>query len=134
VFSAHGSNFVKTMARLGAERDSLNVVADQIGGPTPADAIAAACLTIGQALRDDPGLSGTYHFSGAPDLSWAEFARDIMAEAGLSCQVSDIPTSAYPTPAQRPGNSRLDCGELDRFGLSRPDWKQALRQILADGV
>lgn len=126
VFSAHGSNFLKTMLRLGRERDSLNVVADQIGGPTPARAIARACLTIAARLADAPETSGTYHLAGAPDTSWADFAREIMRAAGLPCRINDIPTSAYPTPARRPANSRLDCSTLATFGLSRPDWKAAV--------
>ena len=107
VVSAHGANFVKTMLRLGRERDSLNVVADQVGGPTPARAIAEALVAMARAMAaGQPG--GTYHFSGAPDVSWADFAREIMAQAGLACVVNDIPTSAYPTPAKRPANSRMD--------------------------
>ena len=132
VFSAHGNNFVKTMLRLGAERDSLNVVADQIGGPTPARAIAQACLTIAQHLQAAPEASGTYHFSGAPDASWAGFARAIMAEAGLHCEIADIPTSAYPTPARRPLNSRMDCSSLSVFGLDRPSWRAGLEDVLKD--
>jgi dTDP-4-dehydrorhamnose reductase len=132
VFSAHGANFLKTMLRLGRERDTLNVVADQIGGPTPARAIAEACLTIATQLQTDPGKSGTYHVSGAPDVSWADFARAIMAEAGLACTVNDIPSSAYPTPARRPANSRLDCSSLATFGLTRPDWRAAVRTTLSD--
>lgn len=132
VFSAHGSNFLKTMLRLGAARDSLNVVADQIGGPTPARAIAAACLAIADQLRADPAKSGTYHFSGLPDLSWAGFAREIMARGGLACTVNDIPTSAYPTPARRPTNSRLDCSSLATFGLQRPDWRPAVTDALTE--
>ena len=132
VFSAHGNNFVKTMLRLGAERDSLNVVADQIGGPTPARAIAQACLTIAQHLQTAPDASGTYHFSGAPDTSWAGFARAIMDEAGLHCEIADIPTSAYPTPARRPLNSRMDCSSLSVFGLDRPSWRTGLEDVLRD--
>ena len=132
VFSAHGANFVKTMLRLGAERAQLNVVADQIGGPTPASGIARACLAIASALQADPGKSGTYHFAGAPDISWAGFARAIMAGAGLSCTITDIPTSAFPTPARRPANSRLDCSGLAVFGLRRPDWRQGLREVLTE--
>lgn len=135
VFSAHGNNFVKTMLRLGATRDSLNVVADQIGGPTPARAIAEACLQSVKQLQADPGLSGTYHFSGAPDVSWADFARAIMAHAGLACRINDITTADYPTPARRPGNSRLDCTSLSALGLSRPAWQPALEQdLLSLGV
>lgn len=133
VFSAHGSNFVKTMLRLGTTRDSLNVVADQIGGPTPARDIAKTLLVIAQALQTDPTLSGTYHLSGAPDVSWADFAREIFAQSGTRCTVQDIPSSDYPTPARRPANSRLDCSTLtDRFGITRPDWREGLALVLAE--
>lgn len=132
VFSAHGNNFLKTMLRLGRERESLNVVADQIGGPTPARAIAGACMAIATQLQADPRKGGTFHFSGAPDVSWASFAREIMAQAGLSCSVSDIPTSAYPTPALRPANSRMDCAGLSIFNLSRPDWRTAVSDALTE--
>ena len=132
VVSAHGANFVKTMLRLGAERDSLNVVADQIGAPTPAAAIAQALLTAARALQDG-AAGGTYHFAGAPDTNWADFARAIMAGAGLPCAINDIPSSAYPTPARRPANSRLDCTTFTRdFGVARPDWHAALTEILKE--
>ena len=130
VFSAHGNNFLKTMLRLGRERETLTVVADQIGGPTPARAIAEACLTIADHLRRQPQDGGIHHFSGAPDVSWADFAREIMTQAHLGCRINDIPTSAYPTPARRPANSRLDCSGLARFGLRRPDWRAAVRDAL----
>jgi dTDP-4-dehydrorhamnose reductase len=132
VFSPHGANFLTTMLRLGASRDALNVVADQIGGPTPARAIAAACLTLADRLRADPGLSGTYHLSGAPDVSWADFARAIMDRVGVPCRIDDIPTSAWPTPARRPANSRLDCTTVAALGLSRPDWRAALDECLTE--
>lgn len=132
VFSAHGSNFVKTMLRLSETRDAFTVVADQIGGPTPARAIAEACLKIAKKLQADPVLSGTYHFSGAPNVSWADFAREIFVQSGRSVAVTDIPTSAYPTPAKRPANSRLDCSGLAPFGLDRPDWRASLTNILKD--
>jgi dTDP-4-dehydrorhamnose reductase len=131
VVSAHGANFVKTMLRLGAERDSLNVVADQIGGPTPAADIADALYVVAAGLlAGKPG--GILHFSGAPDVSWAEFAREIMVQAGLACVVNDIPSSAYPTPAQRPANSRMDGGGLAGFGLARPDWRLGLTEIIKE--
>lgn len=132
VFSCHGSNFVRTMLRLGAERDVLRVVADQIGGPTPARAIAHACISIATQLRDAPEKSGIYHFSGAPDTSWAGFAREIMERAGLDCRIEDIATSDYPTPAKRPLNSRLECSSLSMFGLERPDWRQGLADVLTE--
>lgn len=132
VFSAQGTNFLRTMLRLGSSRSSLNVVADQIGGPTPARAVAAACLRMAQILAQDATRSGTYHLSGAPDVSWAEFARAIMAAATLPCRIEDIPSSAYPTAARRPLNSRLECSGLAAFGLARPDWRAALPDIIAE--
>ena len=133
VVSAHGSNFVKTMLRLGRARERLSIVADQIGAPTPARAIAAACLEIARQLAQDPTKSGTYHLAGAPETSWADFAREIFAQAGVDCAVEDIPTTAYPTPAARPLNSRLDCTTLETvFGLSQPDWRAGLKDILKD--
>ncbi|MFD2173110.1 dTDP-4-dehydrorhamnose reductase [Rhodobacter lacus] len=131
VVSAHGTNFVKTMLRLSDTRAKLTVVADQVGGPTPARAIAEACLEIARQLCADSSKTGTYHFSGAPDVSWADFAREIFAQAGRATVVENIPASAYPTPARRPANSRLDCSRTQEvFGLARPDWKAGLSEIL----
>ena len=132
VFSAHGSNFVKTMLRLSDTRDHMTVVADQIGGPTPAADIAGACVKIAEKLEVDPKLSGTYHFAGAQDVSWADFAREIFAQAGRDVTVEDIPTSAYPTPAERPKNSRLNCDTLQVFGLERPKWRSGLSKVLKE--
>lgn len=133
VFSAHGANFLRTMLRLGAERPRLTVVADQVGGPTPAWSIAAALLSMADQMRGDSDKSGLFHFAGRPDVSWAGFAREIMAKAGLPAVIEDIPTTAYPTPATRPLNSRLDCGRVRRvFGIERPDWRDALAHILAE--
>ncbi|UWQ77554.1 dTDP-4-dehydrorhamnose reductase [Leisingera sp. M658] len=133
VVSAHGNNFVKTMLRLGHERDRLTIVADQTGAPTPARDIAAACLAMARQLMTDPGKSGTYHFTGAPQTSWAGFAREIFAQANVVCTVEDIPTAAYPTPAARPLNSRLDCTSLETvFGIPQPDWPMGLTEILKD--
>ena len=132
VFSAHGHNFVRTMLRLGAERDVLRVVADQIGGPTSARAIARACLRIATELQHAPEKAGTCHFSGAPATSWAGFARAIMDIAGLDCTIAEIATRDYPTPAQRPLNSRLDCATLARFRLAQPDWRADLNDVIAE--
>lgn len=131
VFSAHGSNFVKTMLRLAETRDKLTVVADQIGGPTPARDIAKACVEIVRQLEKDPNKAGTYHFSGTPDVSWADFAREIFAQAGKDMGVEDIPASAYPTPAARPSNSRLECSRTEEvFGIKRPQWQAGLAEVL----
>lgn len=133
VFSAHGANFVKTMLRLSETRDALTVVDDQIGGPTPAADIAAALLSIARQFHEGRGTSGIYHFAGAPDVSWADFAREIFAQAGRKVAVTGIPTSDYPTPAKRPGNSRMDCTSLEQdYGIARPDWRAGLAQVLQD--
>lgn len=140
VFSAHGGNFVKTMLRLSETRDALDVVDDQIGGPTPAADIAAALLRMGRAMAagqeagEGKGAGGgLYHFSGAPEVSWADFARAIFARAGRAVQVHGIPSAAYPTPAPRPRNSRLDCAALETdFGIARPDWKAGLDSVVRD--
>ena len=133
VVSAHGSNFVRTMLRLGRRHESLRIVADQVGGPTPAAALADACLRIASALRAEPGKTGTWHFAGAPETSWAGFARAIFEMAGIACRVEDIATADYPSPARRPLNSRLECSATQAaFGLARPDWRAGLRDILTE--
>ncbi|MEF9606101.1 sugar nucleotide-binding protein, partial [Paracoccus sp. PXZ] len=106
---------------------------DQVGGPTAAADIAEACLSIADQLQADPSKTGTYHFSGAPDVSWADFAREIFRQADLSCEVADIPTSDFPTPARRPANSRLDCSAtITTFSIPRPDWRSSLVHILKE--
>ena len=133
VFSATGNNFVKTMLRLGADRAALTIVGDQIGGPTAADDIADALLVMARAYADGRTASGIYHFSGAPDTSWAGFATEIFAQANITCDVTPIPTSDYPTPATRPLNSRLNCATLETdFGIKRPDWRKSLTAVLGD--
>ena len=111
VFSAHGQNFVKTMLRLAQARSQLRVVDDQIGGPTAADDIAQAILAV-VAIASRPGFAGwgTYHFSGAPPVSWCAFARAILANRGV--EVVPIVTADYPLPARRPMNSVLDCSRI----------------------
>ena len=133
VVSAHRKNFVKTMLYLSGNCNSLNVVADQIGGPTPARDVAVACFQIAEQLIQHPSKSGTYHFSGAPDVSWAEFATQILNQAGRSVTVTPIPTTDYPTPAKRPLNSRMDCRVTEQvFGIARPDWRKGLELILKE--
>ena len=132
VFSPFGNNFLKSMLRLCSARKSLNVVSDQVGGPTPAAALSDALYATATAMADGHA-GGTYHFSGAPDVSWAEFARAIMAAAGLSCRIEDIITADYPAAARRPLNSRLDCSTFTQeFGTRRPDWREALEGILKE--
>lgn len=135
VFSAHGRNFVKTMLRLGAERDTLPVVDDQRGGPTAAADIADALWTVAAAFRGGRGQSGLFHFSGAPTVSWADFAEAIFAAASLPRRptVTRITTADYPTPARRPANSALDCSRIKAaYGIEQPDWRASLAEVVRE--
>ena len=133
VFSAHGGNFVKTMLRLGAERDALTIVDDQIGGPTAAADIADALLTMAAAFHRGAGVSGVYHFGGAPAVSWRQFAEETFAQAGLSVMVTPIPSADYPTPAKRPLNSRLDGARIKAdYDIDQPDWRTSLKAVIGE--
>jgi len=136
VFSAHGENFVKTILRLAAGSSPLRIVNDQVGGPTAADDIAKAILDM-ISVGSKPGFDdwGTYHFSGAPPVSWFEFAQAIVGAiaSGQSKQVLPIATTEFPRPARRPKNSVLDCGRIfNVFGISQPDWRLALQRVLKE--
>ncbi|MEO0612619.1 MAG: dTDP-4-dehydrorhamnose reductase [Pseudomonadota bacterium] len=131
VFSAHGKNFVKTMLRLGNTHEKLTIVADQWGGPTPADAIASAMVSIADALIAAPEKSGLYHFAGAPATNWAGLARASLRAAGIPTPVEDITTAQYPTPAQRPAYSVLNCEKIkETFDIDTPDWEKSLVDIV----
>lgn len=133
IFSSHGRNFVKTMLRLGQTHSELRVVDDQVGGPTAAADIADALYKIARLRLQGQGTSGTFHFAGQPAISWADFARSVLAGAGINAQVASIPSSLYPTPAPRPLNSRLDGTQTTTaFGIPMPDWRLALQQTLAE--
>jgi dTDP-4-dehydrorhamnose reductase len=134
VYAVHGNNFVKTMLRLGKERDQLKVVADQTGAPTLADDIAAAVVLVAKALTENN--AGTYHYTAEGATTWHAFATAIWAKAGpkLGRQpaIEPIPSSGYPTPARRPQNSRLDCSKIvATFGAVRRPWSEALDETLA---
>ncbi|WP_345864916.1 dTDP-4-dehydrorhamnose reductase [Shewanella algae] len=139
VFGEHGNNFVKTMLRLAQGRDELNVVGDQFGGPTYAGDIADALISMVRYLEQGKQAKwGVYHFSGMPYASWFDFANAIFQAAEkhdvLTKQpkLSAIPSSAYPTPAKRPANSRLDCSKIEnQFGIKPSDWNAALNNIQA---
>ncbi|MGR3542030.1 MAG: dTDP-4-dehydrorhamnose reductase [Hasllibacter sp.] len=131
VVSAHGSNFVKTMLRLGAERDVLRVVDDQVGAPTPAAELARAALAMAGALAAGRGASGVFHLPVRPFVSWAGLAAHVMERAGLDCRIEPIPSSEYPTPAARPLNSRLGGGRLEAaFGIGPVDWRPGVAAIV----
>ncbi|MBV9993336.1 MAG: dTDP-4-dehydrorhamnose reductase [Alphaproteobacteria bacterium] len=136
VFGALGNNFVRTMLRLGAERKTLKVVADQRGKPTAAADLAAGVIAAAAGLAGDASLAGTYHLANEGPTSWHEFARAIFdgaktRGAAVPDEVLPIATAEYPTPARRPMNSELDC-ELfaRRFGLRQRDWRLALKDVL----
>ncbi|WP_412486447.1 dTDP-4-dehydrorhamnose reductase [Shewanella chilikensis] len=139
VFGEHGNNFVKTMLRLAESRDELSIVGDQFGGPTYAGDIADALISMVQHLEQGKQAKwGVYHFSGMPYASWFDFANAIFQAAEqqnvLTKQpkLSAIPSSAYPTPAKRPANSRLDCSKIEnQFGIKPSDWNAALNNIQA---
>lgn len=131
VFSEYGGNFVKTMLRLGGERDALSIVDDQVGGPTAARDIARALIVIAEKRHRGASGDGIYHFQGAPAVSWAAFAGKIFEIAGANVNVTPIPTADYPTPAARPLHTVLDCARIERdFGIAQPDWRVALRQVI----
>lgn len=133
VFSAHGSNFVTTMLRLSKESARLRIVADQIGKPTPAAPAAAAGLVAARALREDPALSGLYHFAGDAPVSWADFARVIFTMAGRKTVVDEVTSGEYQTPARRPLNSVLDTQKIGKtFGLAAPSWRDGLAAVLEE--
>lgn len=144
VFGARGGNFVKTILRLAREKETLNVVADQIGSPTPAAMIATVSGVALAILRQGHGMNRErqrlYHLCCGRPVSWHEFARTIVERArampGFDLQLTPdaiiaIPGSQYPTAAVRPANSRLDCTRLERdFGLLMPDWEPYLARML----
>ncbi|TBV79889.1 MAG: dTDP-4-dehydrorhamnose reductase [Desulfobulbaceae bacterium] len=138
VFGVDGNNFVKTMLRLGKERDVLKVVADQHGGPTWAGAIAETLLGLVKRRGDGEAISwGTYHYSGQPVTTWQAFAKAIFEQAdklGMidrQPRVEPITTAEYPTPAQRPLNSVFDCHKITQvLGISQPDWRTGLDKVL----
>jgi dTDP-4-dehydrorhamnose reductase len=136
VVSATGSNFVKTMLRLGAERPLLRVVSDQRGCPTTAEDIAAAVRVVADRLIDDPDApAGTYHFVGQGEATWFDLAKAVFAvaaEGGAPIpEVQPISTADYPTPAARPRNSVLDTAKITRdYGIVPTPWLAAVREVV----
>ncbi|MDE1713173.1 dTDP-4-dehydrorhamnose reductase (plasmid) [Chromobacterium amazonense] len=142
VFGAHGANFLKTMLRLAGERTELKVVADQIGAPTSAALIAGTTAQMIQHYLADSERSpfGTYHLAAAGETSWHGYAQYLISQAGklgfpltlTADAVYGIPTEAYPLPAKRPANSRLNCAKLQAdFGITLPTWQQGVDKVLA---
>lgn len=139
VFGTRGGNFAKTMLRLAQERDTLSVVNDQIGAPTGADLLADITAHAVRTARHRPEVSGLYHLAAAGATSWcgyAQYVLELAQERGLALkvapgQVRPIPTDAYPTPARRPKNSRLDTVKFaETFDLRLPDWQYHVRRLM----
>ena len=141
VYAARGANFAKTMLRLAAERDQLKVIADQIGAPTGAELLADVTAHAIRTVQAKPELAGLYHLVAGGETNWHAYARFVIDDASRAGQpikvgpqaIEAIPTTAYPTPAQRPLNSRLDTQKLQSaFDLHLPDWQQGVKRMLAE--
>ena len=141
VYAARGGNFARTMLRLAAERDELKVIDDQVGAPTGADLLADITAHAIRAVHGDASLSGTYHAVAAGETNWHRYATFVIEwarEQGLPVKLAQqavhaVPTSAFPTPAHRPLNSRLATGKLRQtFGLTLPPWEQGVQRMLME--
>lgn len=141
VYAARGNNFARTMLRLATERDSLGVIDDQFGAPTGAELIADVTAHAIACTRRDPALAGVYHLAASGETTWCGYARFVLEQAaarGLSLkvhaeQVKPLTTDAYPTPAKRPANSRLNTHKLqEAFALTLPDWRQGVARMLTE--
>jgi dTDP-4-dehydrorhamnose reductase len=141
VYAARGGNFARTMLKLAAEREQLNVIDDQIGAPTGADLLADVSAHCAREILRKPELAGTYHCVAAGETSWHGYARFVIEWARQHGQpikvgpeaIRPIPTSAYPTPAARPLNSRLDTTRLrQNFGLTLPHWQTGVERMLVE--
>ncbi len=128
VYSEFGNNFVKTMMKLMSDRDSLNIVNDQIGSPTYAGDLAKAILKIIDSGVWHPGI---YHYSNKGEISWFDFAEDIKEIANLNCKLTGIPTTQYPTPAKRPAYSLLNTEKIsDIYQVEIPFYKDSLQKVI----
>lgn len=138
VIGAHGRNFLRTMLRLASERPVISVVEDQRGRPTAVRDLASALQVIAlRMIRDADAPTGVYHFANAGEASWADLAREVLAQSasrgGASAEIEPVPTSCYPTAARRPANSCLSTDKLSRdYGLSPRPWQTAVAEIVAE--
>jgi dTDP-4-dehydrorhamnose reductase len=141
VYAARGGNFAKTMLRLAKERDKLTVINDQIGAPTGADLLADITAHALRAAQQQPVLSGTYHAVASGETSWHGYAKHVVEFARNAGQpikvavdaIEPVPTSAFPTPAKRPGNSRMNTRKLqETFGFTLPPWQAGVERMLTE--
>ena len=133
VYSEYGNNFVKTMLRLGKERDEISVVDDQIGSPTYATDLANVILDIVQNVefKEPSQTTQIYHYSNEGEISWYEFAKEIFELTDIQCSVSSITTEQYPTPAKRPKKTLMNKDKIaKKFSVNTPDWKESLNNFL----
>ena len=132
LYSAHGGNFVKTMQRLGKEREQLSIIFDQVGTPTWAGDLAAAILEILAQLEQGGTQKGLYHYSNEGLASWYDFAVEIMELSKIKCELLPIETKSYPTPAARPAYSVLNKEKIKTaFHLKIPHWKASLKKCIS---
>ncbi len=132
VFSSFGSNFVKTMLKLGQERDKLSIIFEQSGSPTYARDLAVAVLDMAENIPEGLELPQIYHYSNEGVISWYDFTKAILELAGVNCEVAPIEVKDYPLPARRPINSVLNKGKIKKdFGITIPYWRDSLRDCLA---
>jgi dTDP-4-dehydrorhamnose reductase len=141
VYAARGGNFAKTMLKLAKERDKLTVIDDQVGSPTGADLLADLTAHALRAAIAEPSLAGTYHTVASGETHWHGYAKHVIEFARAAGQpikvapdaVVAVPTSAFPTPAKRPGNSRMNTQKLrDAFGVQLPPWQAGVERMLAE--
>jgi len=137
VYSEYGNNFVKTMLRLGKERDELNVVSDQIGSPTYATDLANAILNIVQSIefKEVGQKTQVYHYSNAGKVSWYDFAKEIFKIAKVDCKVNPITMQQYPMPAKRPKNTLMNKDKIVKvFNILHSPWRGPLELCIRDGT
>jgi dTDP-4-dehydrorhamnose reductase len=141
VYAARGGNFAKTMLRLAKERDKLTVISDQVGAPTGADLLADITAHALRVVQQKPQLGGSYHAVASGETSWHGYAKHVVEFARAAGQdikvapeaIEPVPTSAFPTPAQRPGNSRMDTSKLQQtFNLVLPPWQSGVERMLTE--
>ncbi len=141
VYAARGANFAKTMLRLAQERERLTVIDDQFGAPTGAELLADVSAHAIRHVLQHPQHAGIYHLAAAGETTWHEYAKHVLAQAGrantainiIAKEVAPVPTSAFPTAARRPHNSRLNTARLQTtFGLALPPWQQGVDRMLAE--
>ena len=132
VFSSHGNNFVNTMLKLAKTQNEISIIGDQYGCPTSAEDLAKCIIQIANALKEQPNLSGVYHYCGSPKTSWYDFADYVFKVAGLVVTLRKISTVEYDSVAVRPLNSELDCTRtFSTFNVSKSNWRASIDRMFS---